>query len=677
MADVDPQLERAILKALEQNPADRPASVVDLSALLTSPPAPWSRLRRWVMGGIAAATVGLVAVSLPFLTPAGGKLSERDTIILADFFNTTGEPVFDGALKVALAVALEQSPFLKVVPEERVRETLRMMRRSADERITQSLAREIARRERLKALVAGSIASLGSHYVLTLEAIEAETAAVLARQQVEIAAKEQVLSSLGSASSKLREQLGESLALIERYDVPLAQATTGSLEALHAYSLALDEGRIVPRLEAIPHLQRAIEIDPNFAMAQALLSGVYANTGRSGEAPAFSRRAFELRDRVSERERFFISWRYYIDAEQAWDKALELARSWTRTYPREAFAFNSLGLASAAFGNHEQAVRAFEEAIRLDDRFAPPHGNLVGSLIALNRFDRAEELASVAAARGVGTLSVRRTASLLAFLRGDAPALARELELVRRSAQSMWASNWEARISAFSGRMRAAHELYQRAAKSAIAARFNELGAQWLMEDAESHALAGQCAEARSEIAMGLELSRDNFTLERAGRTLALCNAPAEAGRLADELRGRYPNATLTTRIHLPVIAAAVALRQQDFGRVIALLEPVEPYDHAPAAEFWPAYLRGEAYLGLKDGPVAAAQFRSALDRRGEAPVSPLYALAHLGAGRAAALAGDAETARATYRALLDLWAGADPDLRWLEETRREHARFQ
>ena len=461
-----------------------------------------------------------------FLAPrARGTLTEQDTIILADFQNTTGEPVFDGALKVALAVALEQSPFLKVYPDDRVRETLRLMQRPTDERLTREIAREIARREQLKALVAGSIASLGTHYVLALEAIDAESGEVLAREQVEVPAKEQVLALLGSTTSKLREKLGESLALIQRFDAPLAQATTTSLDALHAYSLALDQGRMNPRLEALPHLQRAIELDPNFAMALALLSGVYTNNGRSAEAPAYSRRAFELRDRVSERERFFISWRYYIDAEQAWDKALDLGLSWTKTYPREAFAFNSLGIASAAFGQHEQAVAALQEAMRLDSKFVPPRTNLAGSLIALNRYDQANALVREAIDRGGESPGIRRTAYRLAFLRNDAQALARELEAVRTS-QPMSASALEARTLAFSGRTQAAHALYQRAVKIAIGEHFNELAAQWSMEDAELHAIAGHCDEARREIAAGLVLNRDNFTLERAARSHALCNAP-------------------------------------------------------------------------------------------------------------------------------------------------------
>jgi eukaryotic-like serine/threonine-protein kinase len=671
--DVDSRLEAAILKAISHDPQDRPASVLELSSLLIAPARQKPQSGIWVASALAAAAAAALVV-LPLMTSrARATLTEQDTIILADFLNTTEEPVFDGALKVALAVAVEQSPFLKVFPDSRVRETLRLMQRSAGERITPSIAREVARRERLKALLSGSIATLGSHYVLTLEAINAETGEVVAREQVEIPAKEQVLASLGTATSKLREKLGESLALIKRFDVPLAQATTPSLDALHAYSLALDGGRIVPRLEAVPHLERALELDPNFAMAQALLSGVYANNGRSAEAPSFSRRAFELRERVSERERFFISWRYYIDAEQAWDKALDLAQSWTQTYPREAFAFNSLGMASTAFGRHDQAVAAFQEAIRLDEQFAPPYANLTGSLVALNRFDEADALIKKAVSHGVEIAGIRRY--LIAFLRHDSAAVARELDAVRQTPQAIWAPIIEARTSAFSGKFHAAHDLYQRAAKAAGGERMRELGAQWIVEDAELHAIADECDEARREVGAALELNRDNFTLERAGRVHALCTSD-DALRISDELSARFSNATWTVRIHVPVIAAALAVGRRDFERAIKVLEPVKPYDHAPAAEFWPAYLRGEAYLGLRDGQAAGAQFQSILERRGQAPTSPLYALAQLGAARAAALTGEDNQALAGYEAFFTLWSGSD-DVRLLDESRRERIRLQ
>jgi tetratricopeptide (TPR) repeat protein len=679
VADVDPRLERVIMQALASDPRVRPASAAEMAAALAMvSPGRGNGFEIWIAGaGVAAVVVALAGLTNMFIPSAPAALTARDTIMLADFVNTTGKPVFDGALKVALAVALEQSPFLQIFPDDRAKDTLRLMQHDPAERITRGLAREIAQRQQLKALVAGSIGSLGDHYVLALEAIEASTGEVMAREQVDVATDEEVLTALGAATARLREGLGESLGSIERFDAPLPQATTASLEALHAYALALDQGRVVPRVEAIPHLRRAIELDPEFAMAHAALSGIYWNTGRSSEAPDFSRRAFELRDRVSERERFFISWRYYVDAVQAWDEALKLALSWTRTYPRESFAFNSLGLASAAFGDHEQAVGAFREAIRLDPAFVPPHGNLAGSLLALDRFTEAEQLLTEANQRGIGFITVRRMSYLLASVKNDGSAAARELDLVRKSSDAAWASVWEARTAAFSGRFSAAHVLFQRGVRDALRDGANELAAQWMVEDAEAHAIAGDCTLARGEARASLERSRDNFTLERAARSFALCGDSEEASRLAAELTARFPGATLTTRLQVPVISAADALRYGDAARALELLEPVKPYDHAPSAEFWPAYLRGEAYLQQQDGGAAAEQFQAILEHRGERPTSPLYPLAHLGLGRANAVAGKAIEARSSYQAGFSLLKGADPDVPPVKEARAAYARLE
>jgi tetratricopeptide (TPR) repeat protein len=677
--DVHPPLERAILKALRLDPARRPASASDMAEMLRGGGSRWtaSRILPWIGGAaIAAAVAGLAALSPVLMRPAARPLTDRDRLVIADFLNTTGEPVFDGSLKVALAVALDQSPFLKVFPDDRVRDTLRLMQRDPSERITRPIAREIAQREQLTALVAGSIASLGSNYVLALEAVNADSGDVMAREQVEVPRKEDLLAALGKAATNLRKKLGESLASVQRFDVALPRATTGSLDALHAYSLSLDQGREVPRVEAIPHLERAIALDPNFAMAYARLSGVYANNGRSADAPVFSRKAFELRDRVSERERFFISWRYFLDAEQAWDKALELAHSWTVTYPREAFAFNSLGLASAAFGQHDEAVRAFREAIRLDPKFVPPHGNLAGSLIASNRHDEAKAVLREATKQGVDFITLRRMLYTLAVIDDDGAAQARELDLARATHGAIWAAVWEARASRFSGRVAAAHELFQRGVEMAVRDQQRELGAQSAAEDAETHAIAGQCGDALREVPAALALSRDNFTVERASRTLALCGRADDAQRLAAELAERYATASLTQRIQRPVTAAAVAVQHGQPARAVELLDRVTPYDQAPASEFWPAYLRGQALLQLKDARSAGAQFQSILDRRGQAPTSPLYPLACLGRARAHVLAGEREPARRAYERFFTLWTGADPALESLQAARREYARL-
>jgi tetratricopeptide (TPR) repeat protein len=549
-----------------------------------------------------------------------------------------------------------------VFPEERARETLRLMQRAPDERITRAIAREIAQREHLKALLSGSIARIGRTYVLGLEAVNAQTGDVMAREQAEAASQEEVLTALGGVASRLRETLGESLTSVQRFDVPLARATTPSLEALHAYSLALENGREVPRLEAIPHLKRAIELDPDFAMAHALLSEIYVNTAQSALAPPFARKAFELRDRVSERERFFISWRYYRDALQAADKALELAQSWAATYPREPFARNSLGVAYLRIGEFEASLEPFREAIRLDPRFIPPYSNLAASLLALGQADAARATLKQAADQQLDFGGARRLSYLLAFVEGDSTTMERELKASLGVRTTNAAIGWQAQTAAFAGRVGEAHDQFRRGIQRALQGGFQEVAAQLTMDDAETHAVVGECMEAQNEVASGLALSRDNGSLEQGSRVFALCGDAAEARTLSNELAARFPDATLTMRLARPVTDAILALQQGDAARAVQLLEPVRRYEHAPTAKFWPSYVRGQAYLALKDGRAAAEQFQSILDRRGEVPTSMLYPLAYLGLARATRDA-DGTAARNAYAAFLDLWQDADPDL--------------
>ena len=690
VANVEPQLERAILEALSNDPRNRPATAIDFAARLPQssgtdrdttrravPVLSGRRTSWWIVGATAAALVGVIAVTLTFfISPRVGArtLTAQDTIVIADFENATNEPVFDGALKVALAVALEQSPFLKVFPDDRARDTLRLMERAPDERITRALARDIARREQLKALISGSIASLGRNYVIALEAINADTGDIMAREQAEATSKEQVLTSLGAASAKLREKLGESLASVRQFDAPLPRATTPSLDALHAYSLALLDGREVPRLESIPQLKRAIELDSTFAMAHAQLSAVYANTGQSALAPEYSKRAFELRDRVSERERFFISWRYYRDAVQAWDKALDLARSWTAAYPREAFAFNSLGTALLRFGEFDQSVAPFRDAIRLDPKFVPAYGNLAASLLALNRLTEARAVLQDAGDKRLDFPGARRLSYLLAFVEGDSGTMARELDASLGVGETNAAFGWQAHASAFEGRVKQAHDAFGRGIQMSRHGNFNEVAAQLTIEDAETHAIAGQCTEARGEVGGGLTLSRDNTTLEHAGRTMALCGAERDALELSDELTRRFPESIFTTRLAVPLISAIIAMKQGNAERVLQLLDPVRRFDHAPSAEFWPVYLRGQAYLQLKNGPAAATEFKTLLAHRGEVPASMLYPLSCLGLARAAMLSNDTATARKSYDQFFALWKTADAGLRAVSDARTEAA---
>jgi Flp pilus assembly protein TadD len=684
--NVNAALERIVMQALSPDPRDRPASAAAVEASLRAleqrsearveaPAAARRRAYWWIGSAAMAAVVAILVVGYSLVTEPAATLTEQDTIILADFENTTGEPVFDGALKVALAVALEQSPFLKVFPDDRARETLRLMEQRGDEPITRPVAREIAQREQLKALLAGSIVRLGRNYVLTVEAVNAQNGDVMAREQAEAGSQEDVLATLGTVAAALREKLGESLASVHRFDVPLARATTSSLDALHSYSLALSNGREVPRLEAIPHLRRAIELDPDFAMAHALLSEVYANTGQSSLAPEFSRKAFELRDRVSAHERLFISWRYYRDAVQAWDKALEVAQLWTATYPREPFAQNSLGVALLRLGEFEKAVQPLREAIRLDPGFIPPYSNLAASLLALGRNDEARAVLQEAADRRLEFAGARRLSYLLAFVEGDAATMEREFKASVGMRENNSAFGWQAHTFAFNGRVKDAHDQFRQGIQLALQRGFTEVAAQLTMEDAETHAIVEQCAQARSEVGPGLALSRDHSTLERASRVFALCGEGSEAASLTNELASRFPDATLIRRVSLPVTAAALALRRAEPAQTVKLLEPVKAYNSAPSGEFWPAYLRGQAHLRRKEGPAAAAEFRSILDRRGEVPGSILYPLAHLGLARAT-MNADIDTARKAYERLFALWGGADPDLQPLKDARLEYSRI-
>ena len=409
-------------------------------------------------------------------------------------------------------------------------------------------------------------------------------------------------------------------------------------------------------------------------MAHAQLSAVYVNTGQSALAPTYSQKAFELRDRVSERERFFISWRYYRDAAQSWDKALDLARSWTAAYPREAFAFNSLGTALLRFGDFEQSVAPFRDAIRLDPKFVPAYGNLAASLLALNRLTEARAILQDAGDKHLDFPGARRLSYLLAFVQGDSATMARELQASVGGDATNAAFGWQAHTSAFEGRVRQAHDQFGRGIQMSRQGNFTEVAGQLTIEDADTHAVAGQCAEARAEITTGLALSRDNDSLEHASRALALCGAEREASDLTAELAKRFPDSTLTNRMAIPLTTAIIAIRRGEAERTLELLEPVRRFDHAPSAEFWPAYLRGLAYLRLRNGQAAAAEFESIVAHRGEVPTSMLYPLAYLGLGRAAALSDDSMKARTSYEKFFALWKDADSDLPILADARREQA---
>jgi eukaryotic-like serine/threonine-protein kinase len=688
---VNQELENVILKALSPEPRDRPASAAAFAAMLPAGEQEVHALRgvvaeasalpfwtrTWWIGiaGAIGVLLALAALLAPMARRSGAPLTELDTIVLADFVNTTNDPLFDGALKVALAVALEQSPFLKVFPDDRVQETLRLMERPPGQRITRDVAREVAQREQLKATISGSIASLGRNYVLALEAVNAQTGDVMAREQVEAGSKEEVLTALGAAASALRERLGESLGTLRQFDVPLPRATTPSLEALHAYALAMDRGNVSIAVSAIPHLQRAIELDPDFALALAALSGVYANTSQTLLAPVYSKRAFELRDRVSERERFFISWRYYRDALQDWAKALELARAWTVAYPRESFAFNALGLAAELHGLRGEAEVALRKSLELDPSFLAPKGNLGDNLLRQNKLDDAMALVTQSIEAGIDYQALYRVGYFVSLLREDPAGMTAYLGAARKTRDVLDVANWEARTAAFYGRVNEAREGVRGATQQAIQLNFKEWAARYSTESAEIHAILGRCTEARRSARAALDWSRDSATLDIGARALGWCGDP-QALDIAREIGERFPNASLRLHVSAPIVRAAYMVRTGNMAGALAELERVKPYDDATMAKLWPAYLRGHIYLARKEPVRAAAEFQHVIDRRSESPDSMLYPMSLLGRARAAVAAGEGAIAEQYYSQLFQLWRGADKDLEPLVEARREAARL-
>ncbi|MEQ1756957.1 MAG: protein kinase [Vicinamibacterales bacterium] len=688
---VDPRLERAIVSALAREPRERPESARAMQAMLppldgtsggesasAGPEGPAyvrsipANARWWYLGFAAAAAVLLGAALAARLFTATPALTDKDTIIVSDIVNTTGDAEFDGTIKQALAVALEQSPFLQVASEERVQDTLRLMGRPDDPRLTAQAAREVAEREGFKAVLSGSIASLGRNYVISLEAMNAETSEVMARQQVEAQGKERVLETLGTITARLREQLGESLPSIARFNAPLERATTPSLAALKAYTTAMEHLRAGPSLDALPFLRRAIELDPEFGLAYAQLSAVYANTRQPGLAPPLSERAFELRDRVSERERFLISWRYYRDATQNWEKALELARSWAAAYPREAAAFNSLGLANLELGRTDDAIAAFEQSRTIDPGFLTPYLNLGSTFMTLGRYADARVPLQYAWDHGNTGAIVMRYLYMLAFAQNDSASMERLERQATGTVEEYAAFSWKGRRQGFLGQNRAAHATMRQGIQLAIARGLDGPAAQMETEDAEIHALAGECRAAKQEVASGLGFSRDNFTLERASRVLAWCGDAPGAQVLVQELVTRFPEATQTLHRWIPVTNAVLALRRNEPARVIEALNEVGAF--ATAAQFWPAYLRGLAYQQLGDVASARRQFQAIADNRGQYVFSPLYALAHIGLSRLAAVDGQIPESAAAYDRALAIWKDADADLPQLREARRERA---
>jgi tetratricopeptide (TPR) repeat protein len=604
-------------------------------------------------------------------------LTERDLVLVTDFVNTAGDPVFDGTLKQALSIQLEQSPFVNVFPDDRVHQALGLMGQPPDARVTSSVGREICEREGIKAMLTGSIASLGSHYVITLDAVNARSGGVIAREQVEAESKEKVLTALGQASTRLRAKLGESMGSIQAYDAPIERATTSSLEALKAFSTAEDLRGTKGELEAIPFLQKAIDLDPNFAMAQAKMGTLYANIFEAERAIGFTTKAFELRDRVSEREKFYISVRYYGHVTGELLKQREVVELWQRTYPRDSVVLNYSTQLYGLLGERDRALETAREEVRLAPHDGYAYGDLAGAYLALNRPEEAKAVLEQAFRQKVDQSGRHWDRYVIGFLQGDTEAMRREVEWYKGRPDEGDVRFAQARAAAHGGRLAQARELYAQAIALARRNGLEESATHALLDEAVTEALFGNAREARARAAEGLTRGRGPFAPLQAARAFALSGAAEKAQPLMDETARRFPSHTLIQEMELPVLRAVLELDRGNAARAAQLVEPAARYELGFRSPYYVLYVRGLAHLRSRAGAEAAAQFQKVLDHRGIDPLSPLYPLSQLGLARAKALAGDAAQSRRAYQNFLALWKDADADIPVLREARAEYAKLR
>ena len=640
---------------------------------VTPSPAKRAKPRRGLV--IAAAAVVLIGIIVAVFhfrrTPA---LPARDSIVGADFVNTTGEPVFDGTLKEALTVQLEQSPYLNVLPESRVREALRFMGRSPDERVSTEVAREICLREGAKAMLAGSIASLGSHYVIDLTAVNAQTGDALAREQTEAESKEQVLKSLDRTASALRSKLGESLGSVQKFAMPLEQATTSSLEALQAFTQGQAEHQTLADDKAIPHLKRAVELDPNFAMAYATLGVAYSNQNDRAKAAECLNKALELKDRASEREKLYISAHYYEMVTGQAQRAIEVYESWKETYPRDTTPRDNLSNSYNGLGQFEKALSNANESLRLNPKDAFAFQNAVAAYQKLDRYDEAKAVAEQAIAQNADSMEIHTVLYEIAFIRGDDAGMQRQIAWAAGK-QMDWLMLFPQAMGDYAmGRVRRARETLTRAIGFAGQHGLNSLANDVRGAMSVEEAAIGNVQEARSGAEQALASSPDRDAKTSAAVALALTGDTSRAEKLVDDLAKGFPQDSLLNNLVLPTMRAIVELERKNPTRAIELLESAKPYE---VSDFGSIYIRGAAYLQAQDGASAAAEFQKILDHRGVSPLDVAYALARLELGRALALQGQTAKARTTYQDFLAFWKDADPDIPVLKQAKQEYEKLK
>ena len=641
-------------------------------------------------GWIAVAVILLVAVAagtFRFFLHRTTVLSDKDTVVLTDFSNTTGDIAFDATLRQGMAVQLGQSPFLSLISEQRIHHTLRLMGRSADAPLTSEVARQVCERTGSAAVIEGSIATLGSQYVLGLRATSCRTGDILDDELAQAARKEDVLNALTQIASRFRARIGESLSTIKQHDTPLAQATTPSLEALEAYSAAWKVHSSSGAAAALPLFKGATEIDPNFAMAHASLGRMYADLDESDLSAESTTKAWQLRDRTSDREKFFITAGYETLVTGNLEDAKQTCEAWAQTYPRDALPRTQLsGYINKVGGQYEKALWEARKAIELDPDFAIGYFNVAVNHVYLGRLGEAENALRRAAGHGLEIDEFVGLEYDIAFLRGDQAGLEREAARARgRSGGENWISNKEAFALAYSGHLEQARKATRRAVDQAQQAAQRERASLWETGAAVREAFFGNASEARKRATAARALSKDREVEYGAAFALALSGDSLGSKELADDLERRFPEDTGVRFSYLPTLRARLALNHGDTSKAIELLQVAAPHElgaprssiHALFGALYPVYVRGEAYLAAHQGAEAATEFQKILDHRGIVVSDPIGALAHLQIGRAYAMQGDSAKAKAVYQDFLTLWRDADPDIPILKQAKAEYAKLQ
>jgi serine/threonine protein kinase/Flp pilus assembly protein TadD len=626
----------------------------------------------------AAVTVGALLGGF-FFTRRVTALTEKDSILLTEFVNTTGDAVFDGTLKQALALQLEQSPYLNIVPQSKIEDALKYMGRPAGDRVTADVGREICQRTGIKAMLTGSIAGLGSNYVISLNAMNAQSGDTLASKQVQAESKEKVLKSLDGAASELRQKLGESLGSVEKFAKPLEQATTSSLEALKEYSVGHELHMKLNDTDAIPHLRKATALDENFALAHATLGVVYSNNGEIRASEESLRKAFALRDRATERERFYIEAHYYGEVEGDIDKTIASYEQWIRIYPRDSTPLDNICLHYFSIGEYDKALSAARTALQVDpnDRYA--YDRMGVSYLAQNRIEEAKAIAEEAAARKLESMATHQTLFLVAYLRGDEAAMRKQVDSAKGTGDEPFFLGMWANAQAAGGKRKLASASFRDAEASAKRFQMDEFGAAIRAGWGMRQAAYGDCVGARAAVKESLQNMPNGDNRLFAAYALAQCGDEA-AQKLMEAVVKKQPNDSLIREENLPVVRAYNLIHRGNPSAAVEALEVSRKYEKGgtlgrPTGQV--PYVRGLAFLSMKDGDKAIVEFRKILDFRGRGALGAVAPLSQLGVARAYVIKGDTGKARTAYQDFFTMWKDADADLPVLIQAKVEYAKLQ